>query len=206
MQSEDFGSNNLFKKKVRYVRAKRFLVKGFVYSFITILAVAVFSAIGFFYYYNHYSQIVQQRVASGFWHTRAGIYAAPHVLRNDQKISQTETVELLRRSGYVENDSAESIWNGSFSTDGNVVRIKDNNYYGTKVKDVNIKFDDGKIVGINDQASPLQEFEIQPELLSGRSEAKRGVNRVLKYEQIPEVLRNAILIGGRPKILFSPRH
>ncbi|MGI9054941.1 MAG: transglycosylase domain-containing protein, partial [Pyrinomonadaceae bacterium] len=199
-----FRTKKFVQKESAFVRAKRFLVKGFVYSFITIFTVAVFSGIGFFYYYNHYSQIVEQRVASGFWHTRAGIYAAPHVLRNDQKISQAETVELLRRSGYVENDSAESIWNGSFSMDGNVVSIKDNSYYSTKTKDVNIKFDDGKIVSITDQASPLEQFEIQPELLSGRSEAKRGVNRVLKYEQIPEVLRNAILSAEDQRFFFHP--
>jgi penicillin-binding protein 1B len=199
-----FRTKKFVQKESAYIRAKRFLVKGFVYSFITILAVAVFSGIGFFYYYNHYSQIVQQRVASGFWHTRAGIYAAPRVLRKNQKISQTETVELLRRSGYVENDSASGIWNGSFSTDGNIIKVKDNSYYGTKVQTVNIKFADDKIISINEQASPLQEFEIQPELLSGRSEAKRGVNRALKYEQIPEVLRNAILSAEDQRFFFHP--
>ena len=117
-----FRINKFAQKESAAVRIKRFLVKGFVYSFFTLLAVAVISAIGFFYYYNHYSQIVERRVASGFWHTRAGIYAAPHVLRKDQKISQNDVVEILRRSGYVENDSADDIWNGSFWTDGNTVR------------------------------------------------------------------------------------
>ena len=113
-------------------------------------------------------------------------------------------VEILRRSGYVENDLADDIWNGSFSVDGNTVAIKDNSYYGTKIKAVNVKFDDRGIVAINDDKSPLDEFDIQPELLSGRSEAKRGVNHALKYEQIPEVLRNAILSAEDQRFFFHP--
>lgn len=199
-----FRINRFVQKESAFVRAKRFLVKGFVYSFITVLAVSVVSAIAFFYYYNHYSQIVEQRIASGFWHTRAGIYAAPHILRKNQKISLNETIELLRRSGYVENDSADGIWNGSFSVEGNTIGIKDNSYYGTNVKAVKIKFEDKQIAAINDHVSPLQEFEIQPELLSGRSEAKRGVNHALKYEQIPEVLRNAILSAEDQRFFHHP--
>ena len=199
-----FRINKFVEKENVAVRIKRFLFKGFVYSFFTLLAVSVISVIGFFYYYNHYSQIVENRVASGFWHTRAGIYAAPHVLRENQKISQNETVEILRRSGYVENDSANDIWNGSFSTDGNTIAIRDNSYYGTKVRTVNVKFDDKGIVAINEEKNPLEQFEIQPELLSGRSEAKRGINHALKYEQIPEVLRNAILSAEDQRFFFHP--
>lgn len=199
-----FRITKFVEKESAAVRIKRFLVKGFVYSFFTLLAVSVVATVGFFYYYNHYSQIVERRIASGFWHTRAGIYAAPHTLRKDQKISQNDVVEILRRSGYVENDSADGVWNGSFSVDGKTVAIKDNSYYGTKVKAVNVKFDDKGIVAINEDKSPLEEFEIQPELLSGRSETKRGVNHALKYEQIPENLRNAILSAEDQRFFFHP--
>ncbi len=199
-----FRTKKFVQKESAAVRVKRFLLKGFVYSFITILAVAVLSGIGFLYFYNHYSQTVELRIASGFWHTRAGIYAAPRVLRKDQKISLDETVEILRRSGYVENDAANGIWNGTFRTDENSVQIKDNNYFSTETKTVSIKFDEKRIAGISDQTGTLQQFEIQPELLSGRSEAKRGVNRVLKYEQIPEILRNAVLTAEDQRFFHHP--
>lgn len=180
-------------KEDLFVRVKRFAKNALFYSFIIFAVLTVVSTFGFVYFYNHYSEVVGQRVASGFWHTRSGIYAAPRVLQKNQKISKNETIELLRRSGYVENDSPERVWNGSFTVKGNSIEIKTNNYLGTEIKTANIKFAGDKITSINDGENQILEYEIQPELLTGRSEAKRGVNHALRYEEIPENLRNAIL-------------
>lgn len=199
-----FRVSKFVRKENRSVRVKRFLVKGFVYSAFTVLAVAVVSVAGYFYFFNHYSQIVRQRVDSGFWHTRAGIYAAPRVLKKDQKISQNEVIELLRRSGYVENASDGGVFNGSFSIKDNFIRVENNNFYGTKTQSANIRFSGNEIAGITNGESPLEEFAIQPELLSGRSEAKRGINHALKYEEIPETLRNSILTAEDQRFFFHP--
>src|SRR5215510_1215870 len=86
-------------RKARVLRAaKKTLIYGFIFSIIAAIA----GVAGFFHYYNHYSAIVEQRVGSGFWHSRAGIYSAPFVLRKDQKTTLENVVELLRRAGYVE--------------------------------------------------------------------------------------------------------
>lgn len=199
-----FRVNKFVKTESRAVRAKRFLLKSFVYSSFALLAVAVVSVAGYFYFFNHYSQIVRQRVASGFWQTRAGIYAAPHVLRKGQSISQSEVVEMLRRSGYVENASDDGVFNGSFSVKDNFIRVENNNFYGTKTQSANVRFGGNEIVAITNGESPLEEFAIQPELLSGRSEAKRGVNHALKYNEIPETLRNAILTAEDQRFFFHP--
>lgn len=186
------------------VRAKTFFARSCAYAVLAGLLLTVFAAAGFLYFYNHYSQIVERRIASGFWHTRAGLYAAPRVLRLDQKISKKDVVELLRRSGYIEGGAAEMIWNGSFTDDGDAVSIKENDYYGTKIRTVRVEFKGGRITSIRDEKGALESFEIQPELLSGRSEAKRGASRALKYEQIPEVLRNAILTAEDQRFFHHP--
>lgn len=199
-----FRVNKFVQKGSRSVRVKRFLLKGFIYSAFTILAVAVVSVVGYFYFFNHYSQVVRQRVDSGFWHTRAGIYAAPRVLKKSQKISQNEVIELLRRSGYVENASDDGVFNGSFSIKDNFIRVENNNFYGTKTQVANIRFSENEIAAITNGESPLEEFAIQPELLSGRSEAKRGINHALKYEEISENLRNAILTAEDQRFFHHP--
>lgn len=199
-----FRINKFVQKEKPIIRAKRILVKGSIYSFFTLSVVAVVSVAGFFYFFNHYSQIVQQRVASGFWHTRAGIYAAPRVLKKNQKISQAEVIEMLRRSGYIENASDDGVFNGSFSIKDNFIRVENNGFYSTKTQNANIRFSGNEITGITNGESPLEEFVIQPELLSGRSEAKRGVNHALKYEEIPETLRNAILTAEDQRFFFHP--
>lgn len=180
-------------KEKTSVRIKKVIKASFLYSLITLAVAAVISVCGFFYFYNHYSAIVEHRVASGFWHNRAGIYAAPRTLLVNQKISKNETVDLLRRSGYVEKDSPDEIWNGSFTIGNDSVEIKTNNYFGLKAETANIKFSNNKIISINNGAGNLEKYDIEPELLTGRSEAKRAINHALKYEEIPENLRNAIL-------------
>lgn len=199
-----FRVNKFVKKESRSVRVKRFLLKGFIYSAFTFLVIAVVSVVGYFYFFNHYSQVVKQRVDSGFWHTRAGIYAAPRVLKKNQKISQNEVIEMLRRSGYVENASGDGVFNGSFSIKDNFIRVENNGFYGTKTQSANIRFSGNEIAGITNGESPIEEFAIQPELLSGRSEAKRGINHALKYEEIPETLRNAILTAEDQRFFFHP--
>ena len=72
------------------------------------------------------------------------------------------------------------------------------------VRTVNVKFEGKGIIAIDEEKNPLEQFDIQPELLSGRSEAKRGVNHALKYEQIPENLRNAILSAEDQRFFFHP--
>jgi penicillin-binding protein 1B len=155
--------------------------------------VAVFATIGFFHYYNHYAAIVDRRISSGFWHSRAGVYSAPFVLKKDQKTTLENVVELLRRSGYVEGNSAEEIWNGNFVVNGNTVEINTKNFSTGQVETADIKLKNNRIAAITDGKESLDEFSIEPELLTGRTETKRGKNHVLKYEDIPENLRNAIL-------------
>jgi penicillin-binding protein 1B len=177
-------------KKTRAIRvAKKALLYGFMFAII----VAVTATAGFFYYYNHYAAIVDRRISSGFWHSRAGVYSAPFVLRKDQKTTLENVVELLRRSGYVEGDSAEEIWNGHFIIKGGTVEINTRNYASGQVETAVIQLKNNRIAAITDGKASLDEFSIEPELLTGRTETKRGKNHVLKYEDIPENLRNAIL-------------
>lgn len=185
-------SSYIYKEKIS-VRVTRFIKTAFLYSFIASAAALVIAIFGFFYFYSYYSSIVEKRIASGFWQNRAGIYAAPRTLLVNQKISKDESVDLLRRSGYVEQNSPDGIWNGSFTAGDDSIEIKTYNYLGIKAETANIKFSGNKIVSISNAGNSLEKYDIEPELLTGRSEAKRGINHALKYEEIPENLRNAIL-------------
>ena len=53
------------------------------------------------YFYISYSRLVDERLAAGYLASRAGIYAAPRVLRAGQRMERANLVEALRRAGYV---------------------------------------------------------------------------------------------------------
>ena len=58
--------------------------------------------------------MVDARLANGYLTSRAGLYAAPRVLRAGQGFSRARLIETLRRAGYVEN-AASNVWNGAFA-------------------------------------------------------------------------------------------
>ena len=149
-------------------RLRRFARAGVFYTSATLAAAALAGAVAFFYFYDHYEEIVEQRVRSGFWHTRAGIYAAPFVLRVNQKTSPENVVELLRRAGYVEGRTEDDIFNGSFSVlGGNLIEIRTKNYSNFQTETARVRFSGRRIAAIKDgEARPLEVYRIGPELLT----------------------------------------
>ena len=85
--------------------------------------IAVAGVIAFAYFYNHYSALVDQRVRSGFWHSRGGVYSAPRRLHVGSRASIDSVEEALRRSGFVEGASTDGVFNGSFKRSGSAVTI-----------------------------------------------------------------------------------
>lgn len=168
-------------------------LKKWIFSIsLTLLFCSALAAIGFYYFYSQAAMIVDQRMKRGFWQTRSGIYAAPHVLKTGQKIKTEEIVAILRHSGYVEGEN-RNIWNGNFTVKGDTVSIQTNHSAGGVPEIINLEISKGKISKIKNGDHALETYELQPEMISGNSEAKRDSINTLKFEQIPELLRNAII-------------
>ncbi|HEX9962182.1 MAG TPA: PBP1A family penicillin-binding protein, partial [Pyrinomonadaceae bacterium] len=160
---------------------------------LTLLFCSALAGIAFYHFYTEAAAIVDRRIKLGFWQTRSGIYAAPHVLKNGQKINIAELVAILRHSGYVEGENG-NVWSGSFTVKGDRISIQTNHSAGNQPETIEMQISQGKIAKITSGNRNLQTYELQPEMISGSSEAKRDSINTLKFEQIPEVLRNAIIV------------
>ena len=154
---------------------------------------AVASVVSFAYFYSHYSALVDQRVRSGFWHSRGGVYSAPRRLHVGSRASIDSVEEALRRSGFVEGGSTDGVFNGSFKRSGNAVTIIPSATVVGGDEVAEITFAGNKVSRIRIGNADAKEYEIEPELLIGRTESKRTGNHVLEYNDIPERLRNAII-------------
>src|SRR5690348_17073881 len=99
------------------------IVRACKYASVAFGVLFIAAAIGFGYLYHYYSMVVTERVESGFWHSRGGVYAAPRRFRVGDRMSAEGVTEALKRAGYVEGESADGVFNGSFSTDGNNIEI-----------------------------------------------------------------------------------
>src|SRR6185295_306659 len=101
----------------RGTRARRYAVRALRILCALVIVSVVATASTFAYLYSHYSKIVDARLASGYLTSRAGVYAAPRVLRAGQRLTPERLGDALRRAGYVEGE-ASRVWAGRFKVEG----------------------------------------------------------------------------------------
>jgi penicillin-binding protein 1B len=142
--------------------------------------------------YRSYARLVDARLARGYLTSRGGIFAAPRTLRPGQKFSRDELAVVLRRTGYLETDSASEIWNGSFAVTSDAIEIRPANDGGYP-EVVRVTFDrGGRIAEISGDGVTLDRFALEPEALTNDARMKEGARRPLAFKEIPTVLVQAI--------------
>lgn len=157
----------------------------------TVAFLLVAGLLGFGYLYSKYSREIDAKLASGPFGNASRIYAAPHVLSVGDTIDRAELVAQLRKSGYSESnnnptgyyalrgDSVE-IYPGPdsyFARDGGVVKIGDE-----KIR---------QIISLADNSSRNQ-YLLEPELVTNMFDRSRTKRRMVRYEDIPKVVVNAV--------------
>jgi penicillin-binding protein 1B len=142
--------------------------------------------------YRSYAKLVDARLARGYLTGRGGIFAAPRTLRAGQRFSRDELAVILRRTGYLETNSASEIWNGSFVVANDAIEIHPAND-GAYPKVVRVTFDrDGRIAVISGDGVALDWFTLEPEALTNDARMKEGARRPLAFKDIPPAMVQAI--------------
>src|SRR6266404_2984312 len=176
---------------VRWILAKAQSRKVHLTMAPLLLAVISLSAV-LAHSYRSYAKIVDARLAHGYLTSRAGLYAAPRTLRAGQKLSPDGLAAALRRAGYVENDDASEVWNGSFSVADAAVEIRPNNTDGYPTV-VRVAFDPaGRIAELSGDEIRLDSFTLAPESITNDAVMKSGARSQLAFKDIPPVLVQAI--------------
>jgi penicillin-binding protein 1B len=164
------------------------IVRVFLISFAIVIT---FASIFLVASYRSYAKIVNARLAHGYLTSRAGIYAAPRVLRAGQKYSPAALAMALRRAGYIESDDAAEVWNGSFAIRDDAIEIRPNSSSGHPSL-VRVSFDRSeRISDLTGDAVTLDSFTLAPEPLTTDS-MKTGARAQLSFKDIPPVLVHAI--------------
>lgn len=161
---------------------------------IACMVVCACAAVAIVYAYQAAAQLVDARLANGYLTSRAGIYAAPRVLRAGQNMSRERLIETLRRAGYVEN-AASNVWNGAFisKVDGVEIMSQREGVHTGAPTVVNVAFDRrGRINEITGDGATLAAFALEPETLTNDGAMKTGQRTALTYDDLPPVLINAI--------------
>jgi penicillin-binding protein 1B len=185
--------------RLRASNAKEHKRRTTLYSIIAALFMTFAVLITFLVHsYISYSKLVDERLASGYLTSRAGIYAAPRTLRVGQSLSRDKLVALLRRAGYIESD-ASNVWSGSFTSETQEVSIRPRHlagsYQASAPDVVRVRFDKGNRINelTGDLGVSLTSFTLEPETLTNDAAMKAGQRPALSYTDIPPLLVQAIL-------------
>jgi penicillin-binding protein 1B len=147
------------------------------------------------YLYAKYSRIVNERMSGRIFSSAAKIYAEPRVLRPGDPFNGKEMVASLHRAGYADETPDESNI-GTFKLVRHGIEIQPgpNSYHSAEGAVVSAE--DGKITRINSisDGRELGAYEMEPELVTSLFEGEqRSKRRLVRYEEIPPVLLNAVL-------------
>jgi penicillin-binding protein 1B len=148
------------------------------------------------HYYYVFDGTIEAKLGKRSRITETKIYAAPVLLYPGKIISYAEVEARLSRLGYVEQEKA--INGDSWYQSGKTNHIMVYNESTVPV-DANVRVDiacSGRsitsITDLNTKAE-LQQLSLKPELLSNAIDRSREKRRIVTYQEIPQVLINAVL-------------
>jgi len=140
------------------------------------------------YYYNYYSKVIDRKLSGEVFKNTAQIYAAPYRIYPGQKLTADDVTSRLLRAGFesAEKGGAED---GSFEIKGNRILIK------PKAGDVmQLEFGKTSLTKIvKPGGGDTSEAWLPAELVTNLYDQTREKRRLVKYEDIPKVVVDALL-------------
>jgi penicillin-binding protein 1B len=165
-------------------RTGRFLVLGV--AGLTVLFLGVFA-----FYYSKYSRVIDKKLTAGPFADSAQIFAAPLTVTVGDGASPESVAGELRRSGY--NESRSNLV-GYYQLHPNSIEIfPGRDSYFDQEAGV-IRFAANRISQIISLADNTQrgEYNLEPQLITNVSGPTRDKRRVVKYQDMPKVLVDAV--------------
>ncbi|HEX7173663.1 MAG TPA: PBP1A family penicillin-binding protein [Pyrinomonadaceae bacterium] len=172
------------------------------FAAIALAAAACVSLVTVFYLYRSHARVIDERLASGYLTSRAGLYAAPRTLRKGQGITSARLVEMLKRAGYVEGDAGagmpSAVWSGSFRAGDGHVEILPRRAHEAGGRAsfgaVRVEFNNrGRIAAVRGDGAEIDSYTLEPEPLAQDVSMKTAERPALSYEDLPPTLVQAIL-------------
>lgn len=160
-------------------------------SFISLILVA--AGVGT-YFWISFGRMIDLRLSGHIEQTTAKIYAAPMKIYTGESISLEDMANHLQRAGYSELDVAGTP--GRYIRHGKEMEIRPSSesYFGSKNRLV-IDFSGDAIQKIRsmDTGAAVDSAEVEPELLTSLFDSSREKRRAISYNDIPKILRDAVL-------------
>jgi penicillin-binding protein 1B len=138
--------------------------------------------------------MIDLRISGHIQQTTARIYAAPMRIYTGEALTVTDMANHLQRAGYSELDVSGTP--GRYLLHGNEIEIRPSSESFFRAQNrLVVDFSRTEIQKIRsmDNGAALDSAEIEPELLTSLFDSSREKRRAISYNDIPKVLRDAVL-------------
>ncbi len=144
-------------------------------------------------YYAKYARLTDEKLTQGPFPNSSLLYAAPQTVGVGDPGTPLHLAVKLRESGYVED--ARTNPSGWYHLRADAIEIfpGDRSYSGSEAGV--LRFQDGKITsitGLSDNTART-EYSLEPQLLSSLYDKNREKRRLVRYDDIPPVLVQAVI-------------
>jgi penicillin-binding protein 1B len=170
----------------------RFLLSRWGKAFVICTILALTIGVGTFtYYYVKYARMIEDKLAAGPFASTSLLYAAPRPVMVGDDASIAEMAQYLRHCGYTESITSRLGWYhirpdaieinpgpDAYDSEGATIKIADH-----KVS---------QIISLRDHTERTR-FFLEPELMTNLFDRSRVKRRVVKFDDIPKVMVNALL-------------
>jgi len=146
--------------------------------------------------YYRFSGMIDRKISGEVFQNTAKVYAAPLVVFPGQTLRPWQITGYLKKVGYSEKGKGHTrIGEYSYSKQGLDITPHEESYYGNAGPPIRIEFDEksvNRISSLTDKTA-LNSYEIEPQLITNLFDKTREKRRLINYEDIPKVLRDAVL-------------
>lgn len=171
-----------------------------------VLLLLVVAGLGVFAYYNYrLSRLIEQRLSGQIFENASGVYAAPETIALGQELTPGRVAGRLIRAGYSEEGKNEYAV-GHFEVDQDRLQITPGalSYFAGSPA-VRLEFREGKVARISDaNGGERASYQLEPLLITNLFDRRREKRRLVRYQDIPRVLVEAVL-AAEDKRFFRHR-
>ena len=174
-------------------RLRRFLVhpigKGLiVVTFCTFTA----GLIVFLYYYNKYANLIEVKLEKGPYTNTSKLFGSPQAVNVGDNLDPEEIAASLRGAGYGESDGNRLGW---YRTKGDAIEVYPGSDSYFQQEAGLLRFAGGRvsqIISLRDNTERTQ-YLLEPELITNLFDRKREKRRIVRFQDIPPLILNAVL-------------
>ncbi|TAN22630.1 MAG: penicillin-binding protein 1A [Acidobacteria bacterium] len=157
-----------------------------------VFAVFVACGVAFIHYYNFYAEIIDARLASPIFHPSSLVFATPKVVAVGENLTPQQLSNWLTAAGYAAREASPV---GTFLVSGDSVRIAPGPEAYHATIPVQVQFQNGEVTTITDlqNQQAMDNYALAPELLTTLFNEKRIKRRIVRYQDLPPMLIQAVL-------------